>query len=162
MLNGSISNDKLDVGSKGCFQNLFKPNVTVPQQTDLIELRYNTPYMQRMKNGVPSVIIQPDANLLQFGFTLAPMRRFTDSVGGANFNQYYQWDQNLLGNTTLNNPMDGFIIVPTANPFQAGILTTLELYGYIRYQVLAPLLVDPLNTNIPNPPAPGDPGFPFS
>ena len=164
---------------------------TFPGPPDLLEIKYNTPYLQRMKNGVPSVIIQPDANLARFGFTLAPMFRQSDAPGGNQAatpgQNFYSWAQpgqqanpgapggapqvpgslgstSLFTNSTLSNPMDGFVIVGTN---KAPVIDNAQVpatgttfFGYIRYQVMTH--VEQPNGGVENPPKPGAIGFPFT
>ena len=175
------------------FSNFYKPlffDGAPTNAPDLIEVKFNTPYLQRVKNGVPSVMIQPDANLVDFGFRLAPMFRQSESTTATPVpltdQQFYSWAQpgqlngagnplnsgwnngaGVFINSTISNPMEGFTIVSTqkAPAINGGALND-AFYGYIRYQVMT--CVDTAPGLIANPPRPGqanqpgDPGFPFT
>ncbi len=184
---------QISVGTTLPFSNFYKPlffDGASANAPDLIEVKFNTPYLQRVKNGVPSVMIQPDANLVDFGFRLAPMFRQSESTTATPVpltdQQFYSWAQpgqlNVAGlpqnsgwnkgagvftNSTISNPMEGFTIVSTQKaPVIAATANDDAFYGYIRYQVMT--CVDTSPGQIANPPKPGqvnqpgDPGFPFT
>ncbi len=184
---------RINQGAQLPFTNFYKPSFfsgsLFSRAPDLIEVKFNTPYLQRVKNGVPSVMIQPDANLVEFGFRLAPMFRQSESTGAtpvpASDQQFYSWAQpgqlNSVGvplisgwnkgagvftNSTISNPMEGFTIVSTQRPSIDASAADDTFYGYIRYQVMT--CVDTTPGTIANPPKPGqanqpgDPGFPFT
>ena len=183
---------RINQGAQLPFTNFYKPSFfsgSLFRAPDLIEVKFNTPYLQRVKNGVPSVMIQPDANLVEFGFRLAPMFRQSESTGAtpvpASDQQFYSWAQpgqlNSVGvplnsgwdrgagvftNSTISNPMEGFTIVSTQRPSVVASADDDAFYGYIRYQVMT--CVDTTPGTIANPPKPGqanqpgDPGFPFT